>query len=85
MELQALFIKSQANEWVDRPSWSRDLDDGRLNRRWPCCRLPVDWTGFDLLSDMSVELPLSPLCDLRDEKTQKLREEEAAAKVVAPH
>eukprot|EP00854_Cymbomonas_tetramitiformis_P009885 gene9885-biopygen10105 len=34
IELQASYIKSEANEWPDRLSRYRDLDDWRLNRRW---------------------------------------------------
>ncbi|KAK3266035.1 hypothetical protein CYMTET_25314 [Cymbomonas tetramitiformis] len=34
IELQARYIRSEANEWADRLSRDRDLDDWRLNRRW---------------------------------------------------
>eukprot|EP00854_Cymbomonas_tetramitiformis_P002204 gene2204-biopygen2115 len=33
IELQARYIRSEANEWADRLSLDRDLDDWRLNRR----------------------------------------------------
>ncbi|KAK3266376.1 hypothetical protein CYMTET_24998 [Cymbomonas tetramitiformis] len=33
IELQARYIRSEANEWADRLSRDRDLDDWRLNRR----------------------------------------------------
>ncbi|KAK3257231.1 hypothetical protein CYMTET_33675 [Cymbomonas tetramitiformis] len=34
IELHARYIRSGANEWADRLSRDRDLDDWRLNRRW---------------------------------------------------
>ncbi|KAK3233369.1 hypothetical protein CYMTET_56327 [Cymbomonas tetramitiformis] len=34
IELQARYIRSEANEWADRLSRDRDLDDWRLNRKW---------------------------------------------------
>ncbi|KAK3240700.1 hypothetical protein CYMTET_49479 [Cymbomonas tetramitiformis] len=34
IELQARYIRSEANEWADRLSRDRDLDDWRPNRRW---------------------------------------------------
>ncbi|KAK3239085.1 hypothetical protein CYMTET_50960 [Cymbomonas tetramitiformis] len=34
IKLQARYIRSEANEWADRLSRDRDLDDWRLNRRW---------------------------------------------------
>ncbi|KAK3246227.1 hypothetical protein CYMTET_44229 [Cymbomonas tetramitiformis] len=34
IELQARYIRSEANEWADRLSRDKDLDDWRLNRRW---------------------------------------------------
>ncbi|KAK3267985.1 hypothetical protein CYMTET_23486 [Cymbomonas tetramitiformis] len=34
IELQARYLRSEANEWADRLSRDRDLDDWRLNRRW---------------------------------------------------
>ncbi|KAK3238437.1 hypothetical protein CYMTET_51557 [Cymbomonas tetramitiformis] len=34
IELQARYIRSEANEWGERLSRDRDLDDWRLNRRW---------------------------------------------------
>ncbi|KAK3262767.1 hypothetical protein CYMTET_28392 [Cymbomonas tetramitiformis] len=34
IELQARYIRSEANEWADRFSWDKDLDDWCLNRRW---------------------------------------------------
>ena len=34
IELQARYIRIEANEWADRLSGDKDLDDWRLNRRW---------------------------------------------------
>ena len=34
IELQARYIRSEANEWADRLSRCEDIDDWRLNRRW---------------------------------------------------
>ncbi|KAK3277631.1 hypothetical protein CYMTET_14377 [Cymbomonas tetramitiformis] len=37
IELQARYIRSEANEWADRLSRDTDIDDWKLNRRW------LDW------------------------------------------
>ncbi|KAK3289778.1 hypothetical protein CYMTET_2813 [Cymbomonas tetramitiformis] len=34
IELQARYIRSEANEWADRLSRCEDIDDWRLNRQW---------------------------------------------------
>eukprot|EP00854_Cymbomonas_tetramitiformis_P004322 gene4322-biopygen4255 len=59
IELQARYIRSEANEWADRLSRDRDLDDWRLNRRWfrwaeaEWHRHVVDWFA----SELSAQLP----------------------------
>eukprot|EP00854_Cymbomonas_tetramitiformis_P034060 gene34060-biopygen8622 len=34
IELQARYIRSEANEWADRLSRDKDLDDWRINKKW---------------------------------------------------
>eukprot|EP00854_Cymbomonas_tetramitiformis_P034610 gene34610-biopygen34373 len=34
IELQARYICSEANEWADRLSRDKDLDDWRINKKW---------------------------------------------------
>ncbi|KAK3266141.1 hypothetical protein CYMTET_25214 [Cymbomonas tetramitiformis] len=59
IELQARYIRSEANEWADRLSRDKDLDDRRLNRRW------FDWADMEwhkhnvdcFASEISTQLP----------------------------
>ncbi|KAK3264727.1 hypothetical protein CYMTET_26549 [Cymbomonas tetramitiformis] len=59
IELQARYIRSEANEWADRLSQDRDLDDWRLNRRW------IQWAEREwhqhtvdrFASELSAQLP----------------------------
>ncbi|KAK3283103.1 hypothetical protein CYMTET_9181 [Cymbomonas tetramitiformis] len=114
IELQARYIRNEANVWADNLSRCEDLDDWRLNRDWfvwankqwgpytvdrfaseiiaqlpryyvawkdPRCEgvdsLTYDWRG----ENKWVNLPWA----LLDEVAHKLREEGAAATVVAPY
>ncbi|KAK3287029.1 hypothetical protein CYMTET_5439 [Cymbomonas tetramitiformis] len=114
IELQARYIRSEANVWADNLSRCEDLDDWRLNRDWfvwankqwgpytvnrfaseisaqlpryyaawkdPKCK-GVDSLTYDRRGENNwVNPPWAPL----DEVAHKLREEGAAATVVAPY
>ena len=59
IELQARYIRSEANEWADRLSRDRDLDDWRLNRRW-FQWAEREWhrnTADRFASELSAQLP----------------------------
>ncbi len=48
IELQARYIRSEANEWADSLSRDKDLDDWRLNRRWfQCAEREWHWHTVD--------------------------------------
>ncbi|KAK3288027.1 hypothetical protein CYMTET_4483 [Cymbomonas tetramitiformis] len=114
IELQARYIRSEANVWADGLSRLQDLDDWRLNRDW------FEWANAQwgpytvdrFASEISTQLPWyyaawrDPRCEgvdsltydwrgennwvnppwaLLDEVAHKLREEGAAATVVAPY
>ncbi|KAK3273086.1 hypothetical protein CYMTET_18658 [Cymbomonas tetramitiformis] len=114
IELQARYIRSEANEWADRLSRDKDLDDWRINKRWfkyaeeqwgehsvdrfaseisaqlsryysawhdPGCE-GVDSLAYDWRGEHNW---VNPPWSLLDEVAHKLREEGAAATVVAPY
>ena len=114
IELQARYIRSEANEWADRLSRDKDLDDWRINRKWfdyaetawgkhtvdrfaselsrqvaryysgwhdPECE-GVDSLAYDWRGETNW---VNPPWRLLDEVAHKLREEGAAATVVAPY
>ncbi|KAK3232857.1 hypothetical protein CYMTET_56809 [Cymbomonas tetramitiformis] len=114
IELQARYIRSEANVWADNLSRCEDLDDWRLNRKW-FEWASEQWGPFTVdrfASEISAQLPRyyatwkDPRCEsvdslaydwrgenscvnppwaLLDEVAHKLREEGAAATVVAPY
>ncbi|KAK3241861.1 hypothetical protein CYMTET_48407 [Cymbomonas tetramitiformis] len=59
IELQARYIRSEANEWADRLSRDTDVDDWKLNQRW------FDWAQAEwgestvdrFASEFSAQLP----------------------------
>ncbi|KAK3233100.1 hypothetical protein CYMTET_56585 [Cymbomonas tetramitiformis] len=114
IELQARYIRSEANVWADNLSRCEDLDDWRLNRDW-FVWANKQWGPYTVdrfASEISAQLPRyyaawkDPKCEgvdsltydwrgennwvnppwaLLDEVAHKLREEGAAATVVAPY
>ncbi|KAK3260584.1 hypothetical protein CYMTET_30464 [Cymbomonas tetramitiformis] len=114
IELQARYIRSEANVWADNLSRCEDLDDWRLNRDW-FVWANKQWGPYTVdrfASEISAQLPRyyaawkNPKCEgvdsltydwrgennwvnppwaLLDEVAHKLREEGAAATVVAPY
>ncbi|KAK3237947.1 hypothetical protein CYMTET_52011 [Cymbomonas tetramitiformis] len=114
IELQARYIRSEANVWADNLSRCEDLDDLRLNRDW-FVWANKQWGPYTVdrfASEISAQLPRyyaawkDPRCEgvdsltydwrgennwvnppwaLLDEVAHKLREEGAAATVVAPY
>ncbi|KAK3270158.1 hypothetical protein CYMTET_21436 [Cymbomonas tetramitiformis] len=114
IELQARYIRSEANVWADNLSRCEDLDDWRLNRDW-FVWANKQWGAYTVdrfASEISAQLPRyyaawkDPKCEgvdsltydwrgennwvnppwaLLDEVAHKLREEGAAATVVAPY
>ncbi|KAK3246029.1 hypothetical protein CYMTET_44423 [Cymbomonas tetramitiformis] len=114
IELQARYIRSEANEWADRLSRDKDLDDWRINKRW-FKYAEEQWGEHSVdrfASEISAQLPryysawhdpgcegvdslaydwrgehnwVNPPWGLLDEVAHKLREEGAAATVVAPY
>ncbi|KAK3260837.1 hypothetical protein CYMTET_30227 [Cymbomonas tetramitiformis] len=114
IELQARYIRSEANVWADNLSGCEDLDDWRLNRDW-FVWANKQWGPYTVdrfASEISAQLPRyyaawkDPKCEgvdsltydwrgennwvnppwaLLDEVAHKLREEGAAATVVAPY
>ncbi|KAK3234392.1 hypothetical protein CYMTET_55334 [Cymbomonas tetramitiformis] len=83
IELQARYIRSEANEWADRLSRCEDIDDWRLNRQW------FEWadnswgphTVDRFASEISAQLPRyfagwhDPLCEGVDSMTYDWRGE----------
>ncbi|KAK3273735.1 hypothetical protein CYMTET_18036 [Cymbomonas tetramitiformis] len=114
IELQARYIRNEANVWADNLSRCEDLDDWRLNRDW-FVWANKQWGPYTVdrfASEISAQLPRyyaawkDPRCEgvdsltydwrgennwvnppwaLLDEVAHKLREEGAAATVVAPY
>ncbi|KAK3237305.1 hypothetical protein CYMTET_52609 [Cymbomonas tetramitiformis] len=114
IELQARYIRSEANVWADNLSRCEDLDDWQLNRDW-FVWANKQWGPYTVdrfASEISAQLPRyyaawkDPKCEgvdsltydwrgennwvnppwaLLDEVAHKLREEGAAATVVAPY
>ncbi|KAK3276044.1 hypothetical protein CYMTET_15859 [Cymbomonas tetramitiformis] len=112
IELQARYIRSEANVWADNLSHCEDLDDWRLNRDW-FVWADKQWGPYKVdrfASEISAQLPRyyaawkDPKCEgvdsltydgrgennwvnppwvVLDEVVHKLREEGAAATVVA--
>ncbi|KAK3251021.1 hypothetical protein CYMTET_39632 [Cymbomonas tetramitiformis] len=114
IELQARYIRSKANEWADRLSRDKDLDDWRINKKW-FKYTEEQWGEHSVdrfASEISAQLPryysawhgpgcegvdslaydwrgehnwVNPPWGLLDEVAHKLREEGAAATVVASY
>ncbi|KAK3275491.1 hypothetical protein CYMTET_16379 [Cymbomonas tetramitiformis] len=114
IELQARYIRSEANQWADRLSRDKDLDDWRISKRW-FKYAEEQWGEHSVdrfASEISAQLPryysawhdpgcegvdslaydwrgehnwVNPPWGLLDEVAHKLREEGAAATVVAPY
>ncbi|KAK3242772.1 hypothetical protein CYMTET_47546 [Cymbomonas tetramitiformis] len=87
IELQARYIRSEANEWADRLSRDKDLDDWRINKKWFNAWHDPGSKGVDSLAyDWRGEHNwVNPPWGLIDEVAHKLREEGASATVVAPY
>ncbi|KAK3277511.1 hypothetical protein CYMTET_14487 [Cymbomonas tetramitiformis] len=114
IELQARYIRSEANVWADNLSRCEDVDNWRLNRDWFvwASKRWGPYTVDRFASEISAQLPRyyaawkDPKCEgvdsltydwrgennlvnppwaLLDEVAHKLREEGAAATVVAPY
>ncbi|KAK3289666.1 hypothetical protein CYMTET_2936 [Cymbomonas tetramitiformis] len=110
IELQARHIRSEVNEWADRLSRDKDLDDWRINKKW--FKYAEEQWGEHFASEISAQLSsyysawhdpgcegvdslaydwrgehswVNPPWGLLDEVAHKLREEGAAATVVAPY